>query len=815
MPVPVPVYTKPSAHPVTKSHRAQTGEFDYVRPSVFQSLTNSLPQPPQGPPPAFASREEWINSLPSWRRNKPRRIWEEDVRTCDSDWQGFHEGLAVAGNAAASKGAPAQAGIPPISTLIASANRMNHPAPEAVYEAIDEDADDEMSPADSVLGWHGEDVAQYTDDEDMGVELASDSSSVACTTGSSRRMQAEDMDFGVAYTPSYERGAFSPVYEESSPDHDMASSPLGPNTPFGDYVDRVVAPQAARTHHAPVDPAPQLQYVYADDYCHVQCYQCQHHAPTEQVAQQAPPAPEPVQTPTASIAYKKLAEPLADWVANFVWKVCTTGLSMSPKYAQPEYVIICTICVPKANDVTSSAYPTKRYASQPPSHLARSTHSMMLSTLLQPSAVFLALWYIVRLPVFFGPVNLGAGDVREMRFRAELLGEPHVAFDRDAIESFAPFRLILLGCMLANKWLDDHTFSNKTWYVMYASYLASGNLVTLKDRHTISNVPVRSLNKLESLALDIFGHDLSVPSQEWSLWLKKIQNYHASLSSPAFPQPISRPSTSPHNIIRKAIEDLMDITVIAEEHLVNGTPEPVFFSLEEQKEAFDQRTNEENIDVLEIDLDEDGPLREEYLPKRRVSGAGNSRPARPQERSADVDKNLPPPAKWSPAADEPIFRYNARPQQYVAPQPISHERVVPIPAPPPVPFHQALDISRSIWPADEQIARQSYAVPPLPVFTAPHAAYPAYDYRYAQPPLPPSHSRSQSQSYNTALSQPQAHGRSHSQTRYDDDLAYSQSRYPAPPPPPAQWPAPFSRALFPTLYDSYLYDYRSRPLVKV
>ncbi|EKM59142.1 uncharacterized protein PHACADRAFT_249387 [Phanerochaete carnosa HHB-10118-sp] len=777
MPVPVPVYTKPPAHPVIKSNRAQAGDPNLVRSSVFQSLTNSLPLPPQGPPPAFASREEWISSLPSWRRNKPRRIWEEDIR--DSSRQGFREGLAVAGNAAASKGAPAQAGIPPVSTLLASTDNINRSTAQVMYESLDENVDDAISSADSVLGWHGEDTAQYTDDGDMSMELVSDSGSIACTTGSSRRMHTdEDLYFDSSYPANYERGAFSPVYEESSPERDVGSSPVGPNTPFGDYVDRAVASQAVPTHHVSADPAPQPQYAYTDDYCHAQCYQCQHFASAEHVIQQAPPAPEPVQTPTASATYKKLAEPLADWVANFVWKVCTTGLSMSPKYAQPD------------------AYPTKRYSSQPPSHLARSTHSMLLSTLLQPSAVFLAMWYIVRLPVFFGPVNLGPGDVREMRFRAELLGEPHMPLDRDAIESFVPFRLVLLGCMLANKWLDDHTFSNKTW-------------------HTISNVPVRSLNKLESLALDIFGHDLSIPSREWSLWLTKIQSYHASLSSPAFPQPISRPSSSPHNIIRKAIEDLMDATVAAEEHLVNGTPEPVFFSLEGlRNETSDSRASEEDLDVLEIDLDEDGPLREEYLPKRRTSGAGSSRPARLQERSLDIDKNLPPPAKWSPAADEPIFRYNARPQQYVAPQPISQGHLIPAPAPPPAPFHQALDMSRRIWPVDEQIARQPYAAPPppLPVFTAPHAAYPAYDYRYAQPVPPPPHSRAQSLSFNNVTGQPQGHYRSYSQVRYDNDMAYPQSRHPVP---PARWPAPFSRAVFPPLHDSYLYDYRSRPLVKV
>ena len=97
----------------------------------------------------------------------------------------------------------------------------------------------------------------------------------------------------------------------------------------------------------------------------------------------------------------------------------------------------------------------------PPPYLATSVHSLLLSTLLQPSAIFLALWYIVKLPVAFGfaPPNM---DVRELRFRLALFGDRNSP-DWEAMEGTAPFRLIVLGCMLANKWLDDHTFSNKTW----------------------------------------------------------------------------------------------------------------------------------------------------------------------------------------------------------------------------------------------------------------------------------------------------------------------------------------------------------------
>lgn len=103
------------------------------------------------------------------------------------------------------------------------------------------------------------------------------------------------------------------------------------------------------------------------------------------------------------------------------------------------------------------------YQSFPPSYLASSVHSLLLSTLLQPSAVFLAVWYIIRLPVYFAASPLEPEFVKEARFRAALLGDLCLGLDREAMEASAPFRLVVLGCMLANKWLDDHTFSNKTW----------------------------------------------------------------------------------------------------------------------------------------------------------------------------------------------------------------------------------------------------------------------------------------------------------------------------------------------------------------
>lgn len=316
---------------------------------------------------------------------------------------------------------------------------------------------------------------------------------------------------------------------------------------------------------------------------------------------------------------------------------------------------------------------------------------------------------------------------------------------------------------------------------------------------------------LESLALDLFKHDLSIPSAEWANWLKQLHAHHLSVASPSFPQPISRPSSSPHLIIRKAIESLIEVTDACEDNHHNGTPEPVFYVLDEEKKEISEREQAyADVDVLEFDLDEDGPLREEYLPKRRISSA--SRPSQSQERM--MDRTLPPPAKWSPAADEPLISGPVRSHtQYVAPQPISrvHATQQP-PPPPPAPFQQALDMTRRIWPGDEQVSRYAPR-PPIPVFAAP--PYSGYEYTYP-PPAAPTHSHSRSQSLSLfnlpAIGQPQGHYRSYSQTQYDP-AGYGDVRYAEPP----RWaPAGASHhwATFPPPYEP-AFEYHQRPLLQM
>ncbi|KAK7061486.1 hypothetical protein R3P38DRAFT_2757924 [Favolaschia claudopus] len=757
MPVPVPRVSKQAAHPVYKN--SQTG------PNPLKSLTCSLPVSPPGPPPSFGTREEWINSLPTWRRTKPRRIWEDDSRAqgLPAEQQDFYSGLAPAPtNASAIKGSRAEACIPPLYTLFRPDGAPLTSDPDAA------DADDEMSSDYSALDRlaYGDNESQWSDGS-MGMDVDYQSQLAISTSSSPSGLPIYD------HSRDYERGAFTPVFEDQSPGvysgPDVGSSPVGPVTPFGEFVDRAVAAETAYvTYEEGSSAKSQAQhehYISAQSHDASELRSYVHSdRPKQDITA---PAPEVV-TPTATSGYRKLAEPLSEWVANYVWKACSTGFSLPSEFAHP-----CGNVV-------------KPLSSYPPPYLANAVHSLLLSTLLQPSAVFLAVWYMARLPVYYDAVLLGPDYVKESRFRMVLFGSN---LDPEVTQATAPFRLIVLGCMLANKWLDDHTFSNKTW-------------------HAISNVPVQILNELESLALDIFGYDLSIPSSDWSEWLAQLVAYHEMSSSPSRPQPISRPSTNPHAIVRKALDEIIQAPAAC--NYDPASPQPVFLGLEERRRERMEKEQARSVDVLEIDLDEDGPLREEYLPKRRVSAAGS---AHSSFRSHDVlslrtagvdaadtqnrlgsgthhtmaDKLLPPPARWSPAGDEPILRERNRASgHYVAVQPPLLPSVIQYQIAPTYHPQPELGFTNQNWPPAPPafVAVKPPALmgvgymfdgPPLHVAHAPYPA-PAYPFVPSASHLALSHqhSRSQSLSYDQDNSHSRNRLRSCSQSQAQALFEYRQ-----------------------------------------
>jgi hypothetical protein len=121
---------------------------------------------------------------------------------------------------------------------------------------------------------------------------------------------------------------------DSSSGHDSGSSPMEPITPFVEFIDRAVAaPQYSISDDA-----------YADASATHECYQdtqavlnaC-HTPPVFPSIAEPPPRHQPVVDtvfPSTTHGFKKLSGPLADWVANYIWKACTTGLSLPPAFSQ-------------------------------------------------------------------------------------------------------------------------------------------------------------------------------------------------------------------------------------------------------------------------------------------------------------------------------------------------------------------------------------------------------------------------------------------------------------------------------------------------
>lgn len=86
--------------------------------------------------------------------------------------------------------------------------------------------------------------------------------------------------------------------------------------------------------------------------------------------------------------------------------------------------------------------------------------SILSATTLPPAVPFLALWYARRLAAQMRRPEI-AKDSHTWVFREMLyLGHP-LALDTDELIT----RLFVVGLMIADAWLDDHSFAVKTWLV--------------------------------------------------------------------------------------------------------------------------------------------------------------------------------------------------------------------------------------------------------------------------------------------------------------------------------------------------------------
>ena len=112
MPVPVPPYSRPPAHPADKLKR-------HSDPTRYTSLPTSYS----------------LGSLDTQRSasHRPHRIWEEGPPTSQL---GFPQGLTTAANAGVIKEARAQACLPPITSLARGSRPHAHNGPHSAGNMV-------------------------------------------------------------------------------------------------------------------------------------------------------------------------------------------------------------------------------------------------------------------------------------------------------------------------------------------------------------------------------------------------------------------------------------------------------------------------------------------------------------------------------------------------------------------------------------------------------------------------------------------------------------------------------------------------------
>ena len=310
MPVPVPRINRPTAYPVIKHNPAQTKAIH---------ITSAAPNRLQ-------------SSLPSWRRKSRHPGWQETLPPpTQYSVQGFYEGLTAADNASVIKGAHAEACIPPKykSNFLSQMSMDTPPSDGQSNWEVDGDyamSSHRLSPTDQTQ-FH--DSSSWDSNHSINYQNCS--------------LLREDRSCYLNHPSSFEAAAdtaavldrlshlpISPKPDSSS-GHDSGSSPIEPVTPFGEFIDRAVA---AAQYPISDDGYPDSTDVH-------ECYQdtqavlnaCQPVFPS--IAEPPPKQESVVDTVTPSaVGFKKLSGPLADWVANYVWKACTTGLSLPFAFSQ-------------------------------------------------------------------------------------------------------------------------------------------------------------------------------------------------------------------------------------------------------------------------------------------------------------------------------------------------------------------------------------------------------------------------------------------------------------------------------------------------
>lgn len=207
---------------------------------------------------------------------------------------------------------------------------------------------------------------------------------------------------------------------------------------------------------------------------------------------------------------------LSDWMSDAIWQLCNDATVSTESFVSPSQR--------RSVPFTSTAVPPpfRRFVSQTIYQVSAS-----------PASLMLALWFVFRLPIGLVGSDLSTVDELERAFVEDLS-----ASRRDI-----PWRLFILGVTLSNKWLEDNTFTTKTW-------------------HEVTGLSIASMRSLESKTLALFAWTLGPQPRQWRQWLDHLRRRELK-SNVIGAERVSSSTKSPIQVL----EDLMaeaDAMIIAE-----------------------------------------------------------------------------------------------------------------------------------------------------------------------------------------------------------------------------------------------------------
>jgi hypothetical protein len=197
---------------------------------------------------------------------------------------------------------------------------------------------------------------------------------------------------------------------------------------------------------------------------------------------------------------------IAEWISDYMYEMACSGR------------------IPNPFQAPISALPFSRTL-----NVQRITN-ILLSTLMPTSVPFLALVYVNRIVDKVSRRLVRAPhDAGVKAFICALTTGSSLTVDTLIT------RYLMVGLMLADKWLDDHSFAVRTW-------------------RDVSHISARVLHTMEMAALQIFNYHLQIPQNKWVDYLERLRGANELMLASQLSSTILPPCAIVHLVLRDLID---------------------------------------------------------------------------------------------------------------------------------------------------------------------------------------------------------------------------------------------------------------------